>query len=303
MTPKTKAVVPSSGPGTAVAQFTSQEVDILRETIAKDTTQQEFALFAMVCETTGLSPFAKQIYAIKRGGRMTIQVSIDGFRVIAQRTGQYRGQRGPVWCGEDGNWQDVWLSSDYPVAAKVGVLREGFTEPLWAVARWDSYAQFFSGKLADMWKSYPDVMIAKCAESLALRRAFPQELSGLYADLEVEQQETTARRPAAVVVSESQSNVEDAETPPREEPMMTDPQKRNIHALLKHLFGTDEQLICEFVQSVAPECVEGTDLHLSPLTMAAASNLIEALNSKKEERHNGDATPATEHAGIGAKEA
>ena len=300
MTTKTKAVAPSNGPGTEIAKFSPEDLSVLQKTIAKGTSAEEFKLFVMVCERTGLNPFAKQIYAIKRGERMTIQVSIDGFRLIAQRTGQYRGQRGPVWCGEDGNWQDVWLSGDHPVAAKVGVMREGFTEPLWAVARWESYAQHFKGKLADMWASYPDVMIAKCAESLALRRAFPQELSGLYADLEVEQQEQTARRPAAVV-AEAQAEGESPETPEREGPAMTEPQKRNIHALLGHLFDKDDQQICEFLTGVAPECVTGTEWHLSPLTMAAASNLIEALNAKKEERHNGDEQPADGHAGIGAE--
>jgi hypothetical protein len=80
----------------------------------------------------------------------------------------------------------VWLSSKYPAAARVGVLRTDFAQPLYAVARWESYVQMVKDKdsggqkVGPMWARLPDVMLAKCAESLALRRAFPQELSGLY---------------------------------------------------------------------------------------------------------------------------
>jgi phage recombination protein Bet len=149
----------------------------------KSVPQHEYNLFLIQIERTRLDPFARQIYLILRGGKYMIQASIDGLRLIAERTGQYQGQVGPWWCGPDGEWKDVWLPKTPPSAAKVGVWRKDFKEPLFRVARWDSYAQLNS----PTWKGMPDVMIAKCSESLALRSGFPQEMSGIYSEEEMDQ--------------------------------------------------------------------------------------------------------------------
>lgn len=164
--------------------------------------------FLAHCHRTGLNPIARQIYCLPRKSRgatkWTIQISIDGARLVAERTGAYEGQTPVQWTSDGVTWADVWLAAEPPKAARVGVYRRGFREALYAVARWDSYAVFDtvwengkpSGqKLSSMWAKMPDLMLGKVAEMLALRKAFPQDLSGLYSSEEMDQARDTQQAP------------------------------------------------------------------------------------------------------------
>src|SRR5579885_8965 len=171
-------------------EFDEQEkklVLFLLKQMAPKATPEEHALFLYTAQKKGLDPFNKQIYLVPRydsqsnGLKHAIQVSIDGLRLLASRSGQYAGQVGPQWCGKDGKWVDVWLADEPPSASRVGVLRHDFKEPLWSVALWKSYAQKKKdGSLNSFWNNFGPHMLEKCADALSIRRAFPEETSGYY---------------------------------------------------------------------------------------------------------------------------
>lgn len=166
---------------TAHLVITSEQVELIKKTIAKGASDDELQLFLNQCRRTGLDPFSRQIYWIKRGTTGTTQVSIDGFRVIAERSGELDGQE-VYWCDADGLFVEVWLKPTPPAAARVLVYRKGCAKPFPGVAKWSEY-----NAGGNMWSKMPATMLAKCAEALALRKAFPHQLSGLYTPDEMAQ--------------------------------------------------------------------------------------------------------------------
>lgn len=190
------AITPHNGSDLAISSdqtfWTDRQQAALAQIGVNRATNGDLAVFFHQCQRTGLDPFARQIYMIERQGKQTIQTGIDGFRLIASRTGQLHGYEDTLWCGEDGQWVDVWLKREQPAAAKVTVLRNGARYP--AVALFTEYAATkLSGELTQMWATKGALMLAKCAEALALRKAFPQDLSGLYTSDEMQQAGNTVQ--------------------------------------------------------------------------------------------------------------
>jgi phage recombination protein Bet len=164
----------------------------LRDQMAKSMKQgpppkEDIFKFAYVSWRTGLDPLANQIYAVYRWntqlGRevMSIQTGIDGMRLVAQRTGDYAGQDDIVYTPVD-------ESTKYPIKATCTVYKmvSGQKVSFTATARWEEYKQETKNGLGVMWAKMPYLMIGKCAEALALRKAFPTELSGIYAEEEIQ---------------------------------------------------------------------------------------------------------------------
>lgn len=184
-----------------------EQVELVKRTILRNATDDELALFVQQCNRTQLDPFARQIYGRKSKAWnsetekyedvLTIQVSIDGFRLIAERTGRYGGQLPTLWCGQDGQWVDVWLQDGPPAAAKAAIIRTDWQQPIVAIAKYSEYVQVKrDGKPNQMWARMPANQLAKCAESLAFRKGFPLELSGLYTTDEMGQAENVVEAAA-----------------------------------------------------------------------------------------------------------
>jgi phage recombination protein Bet len=167
--------------------YTEQQVQLIKSQIAPKANKDELSYFLQQCARTQLDPFSRQIYAIHRwNGQqkkevMTIQVSIDGFRVIAERSGNYAGQGEPEYIEKD-NKLDCCKVRVYKFSP-----RGDRYEAAVGVAYWNEYVQAKDGQATGLWAKMPRVMLAKVAEALALRKAFPQDLSGLYTSEEMNQ--------------------------------------------------------------------------------------------------------------------
>lgn len=164
---------------TLVLNEDKEKIALIKKTVAKDATDDELQLFLYTAKKSGLDPLLRQIHCVKRKGHMAIQTGIDGYRLIADRTGAYAGNDDPVYDDE---------AKPRKASVTVYKLVNGQRCPFTATARWD---QYFPGEAQGfMWTKMPHLMLGKCAEALALRKAFPAELSGLYTDDEMQQADT-----------------------------------------------------------------------------------------------------------------
>lgn len=194
--------------------FSAPQVAALAHMGVDQAPEGDLQVFFHVCQRTKLDPFARQIYMIGRPERAlvngewrpvtkyTIQTGIDGFRLIARRAAHDSHDsleyEDTLWCGPDGAWRDVWLGDSADLrAAKATVVRGGrrFSH----VALFAEYAQTKrDGSLTSMWATKGANQLAKCAEAGALRKAFPQDLGGMYVDDEMDRVATDAAASSVV---------------------------------------------------------------------------------------------------------
>lgn len=215
-----------SNVATLPTAFSGQQLQLIRTTVAADCNDQEFNLFVTVARNAGLDPFRKQISALvfnkakpdKR--RMAIVTTIDGLRVIAARSRRYRPD-------EDEPRYEIDPDLKSPtnplglVKASVTIyiaddMKAGGWRKVNGVAYWDEFAPISDewkegddgrrrptgNKTLDTggnWGRMPRVMLAKCAEAQALRKAFPEDLSGLYEGAEVDQARALDTLPSEVI--------------------------------------------------------------------------------------------------------
>tara|TARA_R110000824_G_scaffold53088_2_gene147238 strand:+ start:376 stop:1254 length:879 start_codon:yes stop_codon:yes gene_type:complete len=166
--------------------LSEDQIALLTRTVANGCTPDEMQLFLYQCERTKLDPFSKQIHVIKRGDKITIQTGIDGYRAIAERTGKYAGNDEYTFDGGKKEWELIESGLKRPTVATSCIKKivGGVICEFTASASWEEYCPSFGDF---MWKKMPFLMLGKCAESLALRKAFPNDLSGIYTDDEMAQ--------------------------------------------------------------------------------------------------------------------
>ena len=165
------------------ASFNDTQLSALAQ-IGVDTNRPgDVAVFFHQVKRTGLDPFNGEIYMITRKGKPTIQTGVHGYMKLAHRAARAEGVSWGIetfWCGKDGQWRDVWLDKTPPAAAKT-VVHKGDAKFV-AVAVTEEYKA-----PGPMWEKMPARMVGKCAEVLAIRKAFPNDTSGIYAEEEMEQ--------------------------------------------------------------------------------------------------------------------
>lgn len=196
------------------SDYTQDQLNLIRATLAPETNDMEFALFMEVARVQGLSPLQRQIHAVMRWSdgkkKMVIQTGIDGYRLIAARTGLHLGTTDATFGP---------LNADgFPAWAQVTVkkLVHGHVAEYPATAFWDEYVQTTkNGQPNKMWAQRPKGQLSKCAEALALRKAFPAELSGVYTDTEMDQ----ADNPASLVQVEHHAVQQEGKAAPAQDPM------------------------------------------------------------------------------------
>jgi phage recombination protein Bet len=167
------------------------KVDLIKRLYCKGASNDELELFMHACKRTGLDPFMKQIYAIKRGGQMTIQTGIDGLRLVAERTANYSPGRESTFAYDD---KGILLSA-------TSYIKKRTSDGTWHEVAATAYLDEYNAKQG-LWNKMPRAMLSKCAEALALRKAFPAEMSGIYTMDEM-QQADARQEPMPPVIEEN----------------------------------------------------------------------------------------------------
>jgi phage recombination protein Bet len=167
--------------------LTEEDKKLLREQYAKDYKSMDIEMFLRRCERTRIDPMTGQIFMRPEGkeganrdrdGKYKEALTItgwQGFLHVADRSGVYDGSSPIIWCGKNGEWIDIWLQEEHPIAAKAEVWRKDRTRPEIAIVKWKAVY-----KPTWAWNSMGDHMLGKCAHCAAIRKAFPSQLTGVY---------------------------------------------------------------------------------------------------------------------------
>lgn len=177
-----------------IYQEVEEKSELIKSLYCKNLTEQETMHFFAICHKRKLNPLTNQIYVWKFGAKMTIIVSIDGLRLIAERTKKYAPGKETVFT----------YKKDGSLLNATAYVKKQTTDGTWHEVSATAFFDEFNDAKKDTWRKMPHVMIAKCAEAQALRKAFPEDLSGMYTKEEMDHVEENIEE-AEVVSDEPKS--------------------------------------------------------------------------------------------------
>lgn len=243
------------------------------ENAAAGISDGDVANFIYQISRTGLDPLARQIYLVGRPNKGktvgTVQTGIDGYRLIASRTGQYSGSLEPMFDGDQTLYANITALKErgiqYPTTATVTVCRAvgGVVGHFVAPAAWDQY--YPGDGQGYMWRKMPHVMLSKVAEALALRKAFPAELSGIYTTEEMDQADRD--------LSESQSTVSKLQAQSRT------PGEKSVPAATKL---SNSEIIRTLIEKVEALGVNPTDSAIAEYLGQPLPEIVEVNDENKD---------------------
>ena len=234
--------------------WSDQTKKLVFNTVAKGLSAADQALFEAVCLSSGLDPLRKEVYAVSRGGKMSIQTGIDGYLKLANQTRELDGMQ-VLFYDEDGNESEVWLKRTPPVACLVRVYRKGAQFPFTASCRFDAYKQG-----GTMWQKFPETMLAKATTTLALRRGFADVIAGIASADEMDQADMAAPEALVQGLPAATSASPKAKVTPKVEaaPVVKEKAPSPVEAAAQDLAGATKGEVVDAV--VAEQLPERSDL-------------------------------------------
>ena len=168
--------------------LTTEEIAVIKSTVAKGTTDLELSYFLMTANSVGLSPFNKEVWCYKdHKQNLIVFAGRDGFLKIAQRDSRWNGL-----VSSEVRENDTF-EIDFPngqITHKIKMADRGkiigaycYIKPKGcdtATIEWVDFATY--NRDFSVWKSHPADMIKKVAETKTLKKAFG--ISGLASEYE-----------------------------------------------------------------------------------------------------------------------
>jgi len=162
----------------SITKWDQEKLELIRRLYCKGATDDEMEHFAHICQKSKLDPLLKQIYFMKYSGKMTTITSIDGYRLIADRTGKYSPGKETTFAYDKNGF----------LVSATACIRKMTTDGTWHdVSATAHLVEYKPKHSSQFWAEKPHIMLGKCAEALALRKAFPADLSGMYVQEEMDQ--------------------------------------------------------------------------------------------------------------------